>query len=220
MIDLRELWDFSDPAATEARLRTLRCEVTTQIARTHSLRKDFGKAHAYLDEVQNDPYLTGRAKSFYHLERGRTFNSAGDKSSARTEFEAALAGADEDLAIDALHMLANISEPDEAMRLNQEALARSRATEDSRARRWEASLLNNLGWGYHDAGDFAAALECFEAAVPLREAAGLAEPLHVARWCVARCLRSLGRGEEALAILRGLDASDPYVMEEIAANGG
>jgi tetratricopeptide (TPR) repeat protein len=216
MIDLRELWDFSDPSGSEARFQTLRCEVATQIARTHSLRKDYGKAHAYLDEVQNDPHLTGRAKTLYHLERGRTFNSAGDKDSARREFEAAMAGADEDLAIDALHMLAIVSEPAEAMRLNQEALARSRASVDPRARRWEASLLNNLGWGYHDLGEFEPALACFEAAVPLREG----EALHVAKWCVARCLRSMGRGEEALAILRALDASDPYVVEEIAANGG
>jgi len=49
--------------------------------------------------------------------------------------------------------------------------------------------------------------------------------VHIAKWSVARCLRSLGRHDEALAILEALEREgraagkpDPYVDEEIAAN--
>ncbi|HEX4782104.1 MAG TPA: hypothetical protein VH301_15180, partial [Usitatibacter sp.] len=54
---------------------------------------------------------------------------------------------------------------------------------------------------------------------------GKARQVHVAKWSVARCLRSLGRHDEALAILRALSEEgrtsgtpDPYVDQEIEAN--
>lgn len=57
-----------------------------------------------------------------------------------------------------------------------------------------------------------------------RQRQGKAGETLVARWCVARVLRELGRVDEALAIQRELRAaheragtSDPYVDEEIAA---
>ncbi len=45
----------------------------------------------------------------------------------------------------------------------------------------------------------------------------------MARWCVGRTLRTLGRYDEALALMRDLaadpvGAEDEYVAEEIAAN--
>jgi hypothetical protein len=47
--------------------------------------------------------------------------------------------------------------------------------------------------------------------------------LRIARWSVARCLRTLGRRDEALAIQRALEAEhlragteDGYVFEELA----
>lgn len=86
-------------------------ELKTQIARTHSLKGEFDEAHAILGEVEG-AMGDGRNKLRirYLLERGRTFNSAGDKDNARSLFvEAWEIGKDvgEDfLAVDAAHMVA------------------------------------------------------------------------------------------------------------------
>jgi len=80
-------------------------------------------------------------------------------------------------------------------------------------------LYHNLAWARHDAGRAAEALGLFEKALVAREAEGDAARIHVARWSVARALRTLGRLEEALAIQGRLlrdDAPDGYVHEEIA----
>jgi tetratricopeptide (TPR) repeat protein len=130
---------------------------------------------------------------------------------------------EEALAVDAAHMLAIISEGEEAIRWNTTALKLAESSADPMARRWRASLLNNLGWTYHDRGKFESARSCFERAVPLRQEAGDAPELRIARWCVARALRSLGRVEEALrqqhdivesSQAQGLEP-DGYVSEEI-----
>ncbi|TXC67365.1 TraB/GumN family protein [Piscinibacter aquaticus] len=81
MPDIHALWDFDDPAASEARFRAAMADAThdaalslrTQIARTHSLRRQFDAAHRELDAV--DAELAGagtepRVRTL--LERGRT----------------------------------------------------------------------------------------------------------------------------------------------------
>ncbi len=103
---------------------------------------------------------------------------------------------------------------------------RFRAARDAQARRWEGSLLNNLGWVLHDAGRHEEALAQFRAALAARERDGAPTTrVREARWAVARELRALGRHDEALALLRALEAelaaagaSDPFVPEEIAEN--
>lgn len=87
---------------------------------------------------------------------------------------------------------------------------------------WLGSLYNNLGWTFHDQGNFARALDLFEKAVHFRAAQNQPKQLLIARWCVARCLRSLGRMEEALARQRALHAEhsaagsrDGFVLEEL-----
>ncbi len=66
------------------------------------------------------------------------------------------------------------------------------------------------------------ALDLFERALRLREAEGSQGDVLIARWCVARCLWSLGRLPEALPAQRALAAahaaagtSDGYVEEEL-----
>lgn len=236
MADIDSLWDYDDPAGTEQRFRALlpecaddaqRAEALTQIARTFSLRRRFDDAHRTLDEAnslitndQSRPYLR------YLLERGRTFNSAGQREQASELFTQAWDLAheigEENLAVDAAHMLA-ISEPGERqLEWNLRALDYAEQARDPRARDWLGALYNNLGWTYHAAGEYAKALDLFERAVKVREAKGQATPLRIAHWCVARCLRSLGRIEAALALQRRLLAelqtnggSDGYVLEEI-----
>ena len=98
-------------------------------------------------------------------------------------------------------------------------------TPDQRAKKWLVPLYNNIGWTYHDQKDYAAALAMFEQALSAAAARGQREPVRVAKWAIARCLRSLGRYQEALhrqLILRddpALDsAGDGYVFEEIGEN--
>ena len=116
------MWDYNDPEKTEKDFRELlpesrasgdpeyHTQLLTQIARTHSLRRQFDEAHSILDDVQallSDQ--TSIARIRYLLERGRTFNSAGDVESARPLFEEAwdlARGIGEDYhAVDAAHML-------------------------------------------------------------------------------------------------------------------
>jgi tetratricopeptide (TPR) repeat protein len=83
-------------------------------------------------------------------------------------------------------------------------------------------LHNNYGWTLHDAGDYPAALTQFREALAVykvAESAGSPMDIHIAHWAIARCLRSLGRYNEALAIQLRLAANedrDRYVDEEIA----
>ena len=102
---------------------------------------------------------------------------------------------------------------EETLAWNERALELAEASEDERAQRWRASLLNNLGWARHDGGDYEAALSLFERALferalAERQKRGPNRETRIARWCVARCLRSLGRLEEALAQQRELLAEE------------
>jgi tetratricopeptide (TPR) repeat protein len=234
---LDEAWDFDRPAESEARFRAkletlpnasaAGLELSTQIARALGLQRRFDAAHAVLDGV--DKALQGqpaRVAVRYLLERGRVFNSSGQPGRAVPLFRAALDKANcahEDfLAIDAAHMLGIAAPPDERLRWNLEALAMTERTQDARSKRWLASLYNNIGWTYHDRGDYAAALVYFEKALPAWQARGPAANVRFARWAIARAYRSLGQLDEALAIQNELaresaeaGAPDGYVYEEL-----
>ncbi|HKW80172.1 MAG TPA: tetratricopeptide repeat protein, partial [Casimicrobiaceae bacterium] len=204
-----------------------RLELLTQIARAQGLQRRFDDAHATLDSVEDAlPGPAARVAVRYLLERGRVFNSSEQPARALPLFESALAqaaSAGEDyLAIDAAHMLGIAAPPADRLRWNLDAVAMAEKSADPRARRWLASLYNNIGWTCHDQGEYARALEYFERALPLREARGERVPIRIARWSIARALRSLGRYDEALAIQRALVAqldrdheSDGYVAEEL-----
>ena len=235
-----DLWDYDDPAGTEATFRAMRpkleaagdrsvlLQLDTQIARTLSLQRKFGEAHQLLNSVEPeleavDPVVRVR----WLLERGRTFNSAGKKEPAKKAFleawELARSIHAETFAVDAAHMMAIVEEGAEAVRWNELALDYARSSEDPRAKRWKGSLLNNLGWTYHERGDFQYALTLFKEALAFRREEEKEPEIDVAEWCVARTLRSLGRENEALAVQQKLlrrkedarRAPDGFVFEEL-----
>jgi tetratricopeptide (TPR) repeat protein len=232
MADLASLWDFDDPAGSEARLRAAatsavgpeRLVLLTQVARCLGLQEQYDDAHAVLDEIDDaDPEVSVRTV----LERGRVLNSSGEPERARPCFEEAAASARsaglEALEIDALHMLAIVSPPTDALRLNQEALALARSATEPAARDWDASLLTNIGMCRADAGDLDAALTAFEEALSARQRIGDRGRTRVARWMIAWVHRLQGRVDEALAEqralkeeLEALGESDPYVDDELA----
>lgn len=228
-----DVWDFDDPAGSEQRFRALADDAAepgrsvwlTQVARALGLQERYDDAHALLDRI--DPGRSAEVAVRRTLERGRLHRSAGDPVAAGPCFVEAAARADaeglEELHVDALHMAALVAPPEEQLARNEAALARARAATDPRARRWAASLLNNIGMTHADAGDFRAALAAFEEALAARRASDGPGEVRVARWMVAWALRNLGERERAQSIQTELKAAleaaseeDPYVDEELA----
>ncbi len=237
-MNIDSYWEYSDPAASEARFRAAlpqatadeRLELLTQIARTHSLRRQFGEAHALLDEVE--PQLSGAGPAprvRYLLERGRTFNSAGDKTRAAGLFqqawETASAARLDGLAVDAAHMLAIVEPPASAAAWTQRGVELARVSTDAKALGLLPALLNNHAWNLHDGGRHDEALLAFREAEAAWLATGKQPQGRIATWSVARCLRSLKRHEQALQLQQRLEqewqaagSADGYVFEEIAEN--
>jgi tetratricopeptide (TPR) repeat protein len=233
-LDVQPLWDFDRPEQSEQRFRAAlpaaagddRLILLTQIARTYSLRGWFDDAHRLLDRIEAvlPQSTTPAVRVRYHLERGRSFRSAGQPDWARPHFDLALsiaeAADDEALALDAIHMLALVETGEAALALHRRGIAAARAAKDPSAQRWAVSMLNNLGLALREQGRLAEALAVFQD--NQREAERLQLPARrdVARWQVARTLRELQRYEEALAIQRELELSstqvDGFVLEEIA----
>jgi hypothetical protein len=126
--DPTPLWNFSDPAASQARFEAALPDasqddqliIQTQIARSHGLRKDFARAQNILRTIE--PHIANAspvAKVRYFLELGRTYSSSKHspesqteqaKQMARAAFTTALDLAQNNrldaLAIDAVHMFA------------------------------------------------------------------------------------------------------------------
>jgi tetratricopeptide (TPR) repeat protein len=246
-IDLAPLWDFARPDVSEQRFRVALEMATgddalilrTQIARTYGLRKDFNGARQQLREIEAAVGTAGpETRVRFHLELGRTFASATHstelwtaeaKSQARQEYDRALemarAAKLDGLAIDAIHMFAFIdSAPADQLKWGEAALEVSLASKQPDAKRWEASIRNNIGYALHELGRYDEALSQFHKALAIRERGTNARATHVARWMVAWTLRSLGRTDEALQIQLTLEKDadaagkpDPYVFEELEA---
>jgi tetratricopeptide (TPR) repeat protein len=232
VIDPRPLWDFDDPAASGERFldaaeqadEPAKTAWLTQYVRTLGLQERYADAHKVLDQLRSDD---AEAATYLDLERGRVLNSSGDPVAARPRFEAAARTAEaaglDALHVDALHMLAIVAPPEEQHGLNRRALEVARASSDQRARDWDASLLNNIGMTYADAGDFEQALVTFEEALEACERIGDPARVRIARWMIAWSLRNLGRRDEALRIQRALKEeldsmgdTDQYVDDELA----
>jgi len=233
--DFNDLWDYANPAASEAKFRGFlaasesaqdkdyRLQLNTQLARALGLQGKFDEAHQLLDEVEAAMPAESLVEVRYLLERGRAFNSGKQPEKAVLLFSRASAlaeqlGADF-FTVDALHML-GIAAPEKSRRdWNLKAIEVAQNSLDKRARGWLASLYNNTGWTLFEEGRHAEALDLFQRAVPLREKKGEAEPLRVAKWSVAKVLRVMGRVEEALFIQRQLESEeadpDGFVLEEI-----
>lgn len=203
-------------------------QLLTQLARTHSLRRNFDEAHHRLNEVEKLlPAQLITAHVRYHLERGRAYNSAGDKQKAYAQFEKAENIAqtlEEDFyRVDALHMLAIASPTAESLKLNERAIQVAEDSKDERTKNWLGSLYNNLGWSYFDLDNYEQALRIFLRALQWRESKNQAPETFLAKWCVARTLRAMGKIEEAIKIQLALleemiesENADGYVYEELA----
>lgn len=170
--ELDGLWDFSDAAASEARLRAAaerttgadRAELRTQVARALGLQGRYAEADAELDQIEADSAPDAAVRVRVALERGRVRNSAGDPEAAVPLFSrAAEAAASAELLfleVDALHMLAIADRPN-ADAWTDRALTALEGTDDPRTLRWRVGLSNNRGWAHFDAGRLDEALSAF-----------------------------------------------------------
>lgn len=245
-IDLAALWNFGDPAGSEARMRAAMAGagaedaaiLRTQIARTFGLRREFSLAREELAPLlEREDELAPEARVRTHLELGRTLCSATHPAESLTPQARAEAGQAyqraamiarehglDGLAVDALHMMAfTETDPARALAWSMQALEASLASTQPAARRWEASLRNNIGCALHELGRHDEALEMFERAQELHEATGDPGRVRVARWMVAWTLRAMRRHDEALRIQHALEAeheaagtTDPHVYAELA----
>lgn len=244
-MDWRALWNFDDPAGSEQRFRDAMQHASpddallldTQIARTYGLRGDFVKAREVLGGVE--PHLASASptvQAYYFLELGRTYASVtADAESdltrqrARAAYERAIAIASanglDGVRVDALHMLAFVdTAPADQVRWARAALAVAEASSQPDARRWQASLHNNIGYALHEQGRLGEALAEFETALTLRMQHGDAESIRIARWMIAWTLRGLERYDVALAMqlelereYAALNKPSVYVYEELEA---
>jgi tetratricopeptide (TPR) repeat protein len=233
------LWNYGDPAATEAKFRALlpqarasgdagyELELLTQIARTQGLQGKFDAANATLDEVESRlrnvdlPVANVR----YLLERGRVFNSSGKPELALPLFVQAAERAERiphwRYAIDAVHMAA-IAEPslEKQVEWNRRGIAMVLDHPDQRG--WLFALYNNLGESFIRLRRYDDALACFRNYVALNVERGQ-EPDMFATKDIAKCLRLLGDVNEALATIEPVHAKlaaegqrDGWISEEYA----
>lgn len=238
---LDSLWNFSDPAASEAAFRRelggdpqADAQLTTQIARTYGLRGDFDTARTLLAPLAQG--LEGRpavVQALYWLEWGRAHASTAHPSPlsddqralARQAYEACLAVSSglDSLAVDALHMMAVVDPaPEDQEAWTRKALDRAEASSQPAARAWRGALRNNLGYALHLAGKYSEAIEQFQLSRQAYLERSQAAQVRIADWMIAWTLRVMGEADQALAaqlrLEKDCDAAgepDPYVYDEL-----
>jgi tetratricopeptide (TPR) repeat protein len=221
--DISALWDYAHPAVSEERFRAAIVHsipddafiLQTQIARTYGLRNDFGKAREILANLQPKfDAASPEAKVHWLLEYGRTWVSAAHTSEQRTDdakkrafeadwraFEIAQQAKLDDLAIDALHMLAFVDDgTDQGIEWNRKAIQFMESSDQPKARAWAGSLYNNLGFTLRQKGELDEAIREFRKSRAAYEAEGRQEDARIARWMIASTLRAQGKLQDALAM--------------------
>jgi tetratricopeptide (TPR) repeat protein len=236
---ISELWDFSDAAGSETRLReaataagaageaAYRAELLTQVARAQGLQVRFEDAHKTLEvtELLLDDSMH-RAKVRFLLERGRLFNSAQNAADAFPDFELALQLAQDAgesfLAVDAAHMLAIVAPPDEQIVWNLQAMQIAESSDDPKAKGWLGPLYNNIGYSYLEQGKYDAAMGSFRKLLDFCRERGDGDFAGIARWFIAKIDRLQGRVEQAIEQQLQLEAEavaadklSAYTYEEL-----
>ncbi|MEA2096545.1 MAG: tetratricopeptide repeat protein [Candidatus Cloacimonadota bacterium] len=239
------MWDYQHPDSTEIVFTEIlkglkdstessydaeyHAELLTQIARTQGLQGKFNQAHTTLDSVKN--MLTDNMKTAfirYLLERGRVFNTSGEwEISKPILLKAYEFGVENDLDIytlDAAHMMGIVEPPDKQLGWSLKALKIAEETSDTNCKGWLGPLYNNIGWTFHDLKEYDQALSFFQKGYDWRLSVDDEQGARIAKWAIGRCLRSLGKNDEALKsqkeLLTELEEKklpkDGYVFEELA----
>jgi tetratricopeptide (TPR) repeat protein len=246
-LHLSTLWDFRDPAASEARFTAALASATgrRRVDFAHADRADVGAAAGFRACARRSwprsrlgsPSPGRRRGCVTRSNSGRTWSSATHPPESQTPeaiaaaraaytdaFETARDARLDELAVDALHMMAMVdSAPEHQLEWGMKALAFVESSDQPGAKKWEASLRNNIGYALSLLERYPEALDEFRRALVLREASGNAVTIRIAHWMIAKTLRQLGRADEALEIQLRLNDEwaaagepSPYVWEELA----
>lgn len=237
--EIDELWDYNKLAESEVRFRELLAqtaesgdgerlaELLTQIARAEGLQEKYGEAGQTLDRALSLlPAQESRGRIRYLLERGRVLNSSAKPNESKPYFLEAwdlASRLEEDFyAVDAAHMLGIVETGDSQLEWGIRALELAQASDQERAGNWLGSLYNNIGWSFQDLGRYDEALKYFLSGLEWQRAHNRDREARIASWTVGRCLRSMGKTNEAFEIqlenLKALDEAgepDGFVHEEV-----
>ena len=119
-------------------------------------------------------------------------------------------------------MMAIVEPPENQMDWNFRALELAEGSVEPRAKRWKGSLYNNIGWTLFESKQYDKALDMFQKALKSREEQRQTREVRIAKWCVGKTLRVLGRLKEALEIQKTLlneydeeGERSGYVYEEL-----
>ena len=201
---LDNLWNFRDPASSEAAFRAAmtedvydadeRAELATQLGRAIGLQGRFEEADALLDEIDDDEPTVGVR---ILLERGRVLNSGGRAAMAVPLLEQAAELADhlgeEFLAVDALHML-SIADAANAEVWMRSALEYASTAHDERTKRWMIALHASLGAFLQGKNRLTEALVEFQLAEQWAERLGTERQRALARQAITECGKALAEG--------------------------
>lgn len=234
-----QLWDYSNPAETRLKFVALfedqqehapldyLLEIQTQIARTHSKRAEFERAHEILDVVEQQlNNSTPIAQVRYLLERGRTYNSSGQKKKAYNLFVQAYEFGKKiqqfRYSVDAAHMVAIASETlEEKLKWNEHGLKEAQKSDDLNVLGWVGAFHNNMGWDLFAAKRYEEALTHFEKSREFYSKHGYNRHFQIAKWSIAKTYRFQGKIDAAFEIQSGLlleqQGLDPsgYTYEEL-----
>jgi hypothetical protein len=184
-VDVLSIWNYDDPAASEARFREIAKSadpddaaiLETQIARTYGLRGRFDEARNILSMLQPRLHSLGpEARVRYHLEYGRTLISpvhkkaqmtdearAAARSAYLTAYEFARQNNLDYLAIDALHMVPFVdTDTESSLKWTKLALETTVHSTQAESKKWETALRNNYGYYLHIQGKLKEALAVFQ----------------------------------------------------------
>ncbi len=165
---LRPLWDFDDLDASEQRLVEQRELETTDEGRAEVLTQ-LARVQGLRDEFHEGERLMQEAEAL-----------AGSSQVARIRID-----------LERGRLLRSSGDPQRGIDIAQ-------ASTDPRVSYWLGPLLNNLGWEFHGAGEYAQALDCFQRALEVRERyPENPGAIQIAKEAVAEALRALGREDEA-----------------------
>ncbi|MFJ5955925.1 hypothetical protein ACIQC5_08190 [Paenarthrobacter sp. NPDC092416] len=201
---LDHLWNFGDPAGSEAVFRAAmteetydadeRAELATQLGRAIGLQGRFEEADALLDNIDDDEPTVGVR---ILLERGRVLNADGRAAMAVPLLEQAAELADhlgeEFLAVDALQMLA-LADAEHAETWTRSALEYASTAHHERTKQWMIALHANLGWLLHGKNRFTEALVEFQLAEQWAERLGTERDRVLAREAITECGKALAEG--------------------------
>ena len=244
--NLDTLWDLDRPEETEKQLREIlenatqnheithafHVELMTQIARAKGLQGHLEEADQILEKaqiliqgIQNPQHSIGKIR--YYLEKSRIFILKKTPSQARPllieAWTLANTTGEDFYSIDAAQLLALIEPQKKQQEWIEKALLLAEGSIQDRAKLCLSTLYTTRGWAQYDARNYEGALETFKKALSCINPQVSPRKIIVAKWAIAKTLRSLGQPEEALKIQENLliesnrlNQKDGYIYEELA----